>query len=214
MKVKVRIDSVYVPDEALLVDTLLSLTGAPQDALIVEEQQPKKHYHVFLDETKSLPTIRNKLRTVLQIPDSKKNNAYSVSDKHDNWPGYKAYLVKQDDTRIVYNKTYNVAELKTYYGEVSSKNINGKKTRLEEFEKFIENEEWETSYDIAKLVCKWYRAKKQIYHKADMARIVQTVYYNSKNPDHLNQFHVQIVEEAQIPGKYYNTGLQIELQTL
>jgi hypothetical protein len=196
MKVKVRIDSVYVPDEALLVDTLLSVSGAPQDALIVEEQQPKKHYHIFLDETKSLPTIRNKLKEVLQIPESKKNNAYSVSDKHNNWPGYIAYLVKQDDTRIVYNKTYNVAELKTYYGEVSSKNINAKKTRIEEFEKYIEDKEWETPVDLAKLVRKWYWSKKQTFHKADMARIVQTIWYG--NYQNVCVFDEQIVQEADI----------------
>lgn len=196
MPTKVRIDSKYVPDEAQLVDTLLSLTKAPQNALIVEEITPKQHYHIYLEDTPSLPTVRTRIKEVLQIPDSKKHNAYSVNDKHNNWPGYRAYLVKQEDTRIVYNQTYDISELKSYYGEVSSKNIEGKKTHIEEFEKYIENKKWETPLDLATLVRKWYWSRKKTFHKADMARIVQTIWYG--NREYTCVFDEQIVQEADI----------------
>ena len=222
---KMRITSQYVQDEVRLVEFLKKQTVNPDTMILVEEVSEKgtKHYHAYLQDTPSPPTLRQLLKEFLQIPfDSKaKHTAYSINDKHHNWPGYIGYLFKDIEhpefpTRVVYNEKYTPEEQRSYYTSVSCKNScvgepkgsKGSYTRVQQFRIFIKDKHWESALDLARLVRKWYWSNQQLYNKAEMARMVQTIYYN--NEETITLLDKQITDEAEI--ELSDTDLHISTQ--
>lgn len=224
---KIRITSEYVKDEMRLVEFLKKQTVNPSEMVLVEEVSEKgvKHYHAYLQDTPSPPTLRQLLKEHLKIPyESKaKHTAYSVNDKHHNWPGYIGYLFKDIEhpefpTRIVYNEKHSPEEQRSYYASVSCKDScvgepkgsKGSWSRVQQFRIFIKDKHWETALDLARLVRKWYWHNQQLYNKAEMARMVQTIYYN--DDDKHTILDSQILDEAEIQLCDYDLQTKCEIE--
>lgn len=197
MPIKIRITKCNL-SETELISTILSFTKNPDKAIIVKEHIPYDHYHVYLEDSLSCPTIRNRLSKICV---TKNNDSYSVSENHTDWKGYMGYLVKHENTTILHCN-FNIQELRDYYLEKSK--TKKKYTEYSEIYSWVMSK-CETdsrtprtpdSRTIAKKVCEFYLEKQKILHKAHIAQIVQTIYYQNKGNN--ERFITSILEEADL----------------
>jgi len=213
MPLKIRISKLSIPEEQL-VPTILSFTKNPDESLIVQEHEPKDHYHVYLaDPCLTAPTVR--LRLAAMCP-TKNNDSYSVSASTSDWLGYQGYLVKYEDTTILHQGNLNVDELRDYYKKVSTSPDTQKRTEYTGIFNFV-MEQIDTANtgkhisarDITVAVIKYYQKEQKIFHKAHMAQLVNTIYYQLQ-PEN-SSFVEQILLEAQLPADV-STNQQLEFQ--
>lgn len=195
MPTKIRITKINL-DDSEVVKLILSFTKDPDTAIIVKEHQPKDHYHAYLEQSLSLPTIRTRLA---QVCPTKNNDSYSVSTNHTDWKGYKGYLFKHEDTTVLHS-FYDEGELRSYYDEVSNKTDKVKKyTEYTSIYNFVV-EHLPDDYDlrvITKLIMKWYINHQRVFHKAHIAQLLNTIYYQlSEETD--ESFITSVLEEANI----------------
>lgn len=199
MPLKVRVSKVNLTDEEF-VDFILALTTNPDTCIIVKEHTPKDHYHVYMEDCYSAPTVRDRLQKVCP---TKGNDSYSVSDKHSDWLGYKGYLVKYENTTILHCK-FDIEELREYYE--SQKYKSSKFKRRTEFTKIINYVIAKCDPDsadlrtITKLILEFYLEEQKIFNKAHIAQILNTIWYQFHPEDESYIDHV--LEEANIRTQY------------
>jgi hypothetical protein len=194
------VTKVNLSDEEF-VELILSFTTNPDTAIVVKEHTPKDHYHCYVEDCFTPPTIRDRLGKVCP---TKNNDSYSVSDKHHDWLGYKGYLVKYEDTTILHCN-YDVEELKSYYESQAVKS-----------EKFKRRTEYTKIYNyvmanipdgppdlrtIAKMICEFYIEEQKIFNKYNMAQILNTIWYQI-NDSKDESFLDSMLEEANIRTQY------------
>lgn len=178
MPTKIRITDTTLNDEDL-VKLILSFTDSPDLAIIVKEHTPKTHYHVYLEDGYTPPTIRQRLRGVC----SGGNKSFSVSTNHSDWKGYKGYLFKHSDTEILHSN-YDENDLKEYYISKSSKSQ--QYTDYTKIKNWIESRglcNYNDPRSITKNVLKYYLEEHKIFNKAHIAQIVQTIYFEKHQDD-------------------------------
>lgn len=198
MPCKIRVSKITI-DEKSLIKLFLSFTTNPHTAIIVKEHIPKDHYHVYIDDCLTPPTIRERLSHVCP---TKGNDSYSVSATHSDWKGYQGYLVKYDDTTILHCE-YDIKELKDYY---ESQCLNSGKVKRTDYTKILNFIVAKTDPDSAdlrtltKLILKFYLEEQKIFNKAHIAQILNTLWY---------QFHPydesiidNVLDEANIRTQY------------
>lgn len=192
MPVKIRITKCNLTDDEL-VTTILSFTKNPDVAIIVKEHTPCDHYHVYLEDCLTCPTIRTRLA---KICPTKNNDSYSVSDNHSDWKGYRGYLFKHEDTTILHCN-YDIEELRGYYQEKSkTKKYYTEYSEIYGYVMANCGTDLPDSRTIAKNVCNYYLEKQKILHKAHIAQIVQTIYFQNKGNN--ERFITAILEEADL----------------
>lgn len=197
MPCKIRISDINL-DKSTLVTLLLSFTRKPDTMLLVQEHDPKDHYHVYLSDNVSLPTIRTKLK---KHTPTANNDSYSVSGTHSDWQGYIGYLFKHEETTVIYNKMYDVESCRQYYKTQST--TFRKKTDYTIIFNFVEKDLScnYSVYNIVKSVLKFYLKEQKIFHKAHIAQIVNTIYYQLHPDD--ESFLNSVLEEANIKQTNY-----------
>jgi len=179
-KLKVRITSINVSEEQM-VQTLLSLTNTPDTAIVVQEKGKKTaHYHAYLENfNRGTEDMRKAVRDITQTGG---NKGYSFGTKHHNWDGYKAYLFKEDEVRILHN-LYDPEEMKRYYIKVS--NPHSKKScEYNDIYKFVMEKLGSTPPKprlITRYICDYYLEHSKIFHKAHQSQILRTIWYSLGN---------------------------------
>lgn len=198
MPCKVRVTKVNLSDEEF-VDYILSFTTNPDTAIIVKEHTPKDHYHCYLEDCLTPPTIRERLQKVCP---TKGNDSYSVSDKHSDWKGYKGYLVKYDNTTILHCN-YDIEEIREYYESQSAKSDKFKRrTEYTQIFNYVVAQSPTDSPDprtITKLIMKFYIENQKIFNKAHIAQILNTIWYQMNEDE---SFVDQVLEEANIRSQW------------
>lgn len=192
MPCKIRVSKVNLSDEEF-TDFVLSLTTNPDTAIVVKEHKPKDHYHCYLEDCVTPPTIRERLS---KICPTKGNDSYSVSTNHSDWKGYQGYLVKYEDTTILHCN-YDIQKIKSYYESQSTKvKIRTEYTKIYNYvmgESPVDSPDPRT---ITKLVLKFYLEEQKIFNKAHIAQIVNTIYYQLNEDS--ERFISQVLEEADL----------------
>lgn len=189
MQLKIRISEITVSEEDL-VKQILSFSNS-DTALIVQELDPKAHYHMYVDTIITIPTVRERLKEIL--PPKPGNKEYSISATHHDWDVYIGYLFKHDNTRIIHNKKYDKEEYLQKYNEYKK---DGEKVYNEtkKIKDYVIDMGAKTPREIGKLVMKYYIANNKMFHKANMGALVNTI-YSQLNPDD-ETFLTQMLEEA------------------
>jgi len=176
MPCKIRVTKVNLSEEEF-TQFVLSLTTNPDEAIIVQEHTPKDHYHVYLEDCLTPPTIRERLQKVCP---TKGNDSYSVNDKHHDWLGYKGYLFKNEDTTVLHCKK-DVAQLREYYESQSAKSEKYKRrTEYTKIFNFVMAKMDADSADpriMVKLILEFYIEEQKIFNKAHIAQILNTLWY-------------------------------------
>ncbi len=199
MPVKIRVTNIDFTDEQF-IDLILSFTKQPDLAIIVKEHHPKDHYHVYLDsDSFSVPTIRKRLSEVCS---TKNNDSYSVSTHHTDWKGYQGYLLKHEDTTILHCY-YNIDELREYYNkQVSKSKHSQKRTEYLAIYNFVSDQVPEmerTPRTVAKSILQFYLKEQKIFHKAHIAQILQTIWYQMNPLDEWRTHYTStILGEAEL----------------
>lgn len=195
MPCKVRVTKINLTDDEF-VKFILSLTTNPDTAIIVKEHTPKDHYHCYLEDCLTPPTIRDRLQKVCP---TKGNDSYSVSNNHTDWKGYQGYLVKYEDTTILHCY-YDIDEIRSYYESQAAKSDKFK--RRTEYTKIYNYVVAESPVDkpdprtITKLIMKFYIEEQKIFNKAHIAQILNTIWYQLNDQD--ESFIESVLEEANI----------------
>lgn len=201
MPLKVRVSKVNLSDQEF-VDFILALTTNPDNCIIVKEHTPKDHYHVYLEDCYSAPTVRDRLQKVCP---TKGNDSYSVSDKHTDWLGYKGYLVKYENTTILHCK-FDIEELREYYESQKCKSSKFKKrTEFTKILNFVTAKMDADSADpgprnITKLILQFYIEEQKIFNKAHIGQILNTIWYLLHPED--DSYIELVLEEANIRSQY------------
>ena len=204
MPCKVRVSKIGLSDIEF-VTLILSFTTNPDKCIIVKEHTPKDHYHCYLEDCLTPPTIRDRLGKVCP---TKNNDSYSVSTNHTDWLGYKGYLVKYEDTTVLHCKE-DVEKLREYYESKSTKvKVRTEYTKIYNY--VSANSDEPDVRDICKLVMKFYLAEQKIFHKAHMAQIVNTIYYQMY-PEK-EDFLQSLLEECNI--RTQNFGKRVTTQSV
>jgi len=208
MQLKIRITETTVSEEDL-VKHILSFSNH-KTALIVQEQDPKPHYHMYVDTIITIPTVRERLKEIL--PEKSGNKEYSISATHHDWDVYIGYLFKYESTRILHNN-YDREE---YLQKYNDHKKDGEKVYNEtkKIKDFVIDQGARTPYEIGKLVMKYYTQHNKMFHKANMGALVNTI-YSQLNPDN-DTFLINMLDEAGLPhsGETTQEQLQIENQQL
>jgi len=206
MPLHLRLDKEALNSNANLVSTVVKWVKDPSQLLIVQEQQSTKtqgpckpHYHIYIpDGHLSVPTIRTRIRDMCSeiCKTTKKHNYYRIETVKITELALQGYCLKFPDNIVVYQGSeVDTEAAKEEYGKKSkSKKVNGQNTRLE-IEKYLEDKTYNSPVELARLVRKYYDKQNKIYHKAEMAKIVQTMWYKDK--DEITSFDEQVCEEAQ-----------------
>lgn len=92
MEYKLRVTE--IDDEESLTEWIQKHTSY----ILVKEHNPKIHYHAYFITDQKEDTLRKQLQKLLQ---GKGNKVYSLSNKHENWPGYIGYCLKHEDTEVL-----------------------------------------------------------------------------------------------------------------
>lgn len=92
---KIRVDD---PDD-VFGDKLKVFIGKFNSHLLVQETQPKIHYHMYLLTDVTHDALRARLK--VSIPSLEGNKSYSMSNKHSDWPGYIGYCLKYENTKVI-----------------------------------------------------------------------------------------------------------------
>lgn len=200
---KIRIDCQYLKEKDDLSLTLYIKSFScnfESTAMIVRERQPKDHLHMFILSKLTDKTIRKKIDYLLT---ERGNKSKSVSDKHDNWAGYRGYLLKHKDTEILHLGTnYNQEDLKNYYLKVS-KSVEFKKNSslITVADSYLKKEgiEWETVHQLTQAVVLFYAHHHKLIHKARIGQLVETLYI-LKYPARTSEICNEIIN--------YHTGLR------
>lgn len=198
MPCKIRVSKITISEEEL-VKLFLSFTTNPQTAIIVKEHIPKDHYHVYLEDCLSPPTIRERLRLVCP---TKGNDSYSVSTSHSDWKGYQGYLLKYDDTTVLYCKQ-DIEELREYYESQSTNPKSGKRTDYTKILNYVVAKTDPDSADsrtLAKLLLQFYIEEQKIFNKAHIAQILNTLWFQFHPSD--EGFIDTVLEEANLRTQY------------
>lgn len=192
MPCKIRVSKINLNDEEF-VSLILSFTATPATAIIVKEHTPADHYHCYLDDCFTPPTIRSRLADVCP---TKNNDSYSVSTTHNDWKLYKGYLLKYDGTTILHCKE-DVEDLRKYYESKSPKKARVYTEYSRMFNYVSLNVcDKPTAKDIAKSVMSFYHQEQKIFHKAHIAQIVNTIYHQIYPED--ESFLNSVLEESNI----------------
>ncbi len=188
MQLKIRITETTVSEEDL-VKHILSFSN-PATALMVQEQDPKPHYHMYVDTIITIPTVRERLKEVL--PPKPGNKEYSISATHHDWDVYIGYLFKYESTRIIHNN-YDREEYLRKYNAIKK---DGEKVYNEtkKIKDYVIDMGAETPREIGKAVMKYYTQHNKMFHKANMGALVNTI-YSQLNPED-ETFLTQMLEEA------------------
>lgn len=67
--------------------------------LVVQEQEPKIHYHMFIMTDITHPAIGARLKKAM--PNLSGNKDFSIGSKHHDWEGYIGYCLKMPNTKII-----------------------------------------------------------------------------------------------------------------
>jgi hypothetical protein len=129
---------------------------------------------------------------------SKKHNYYRIEECKITQLAIQGYCLKFPDNEILYiGSEVDTDAAKEEYNKKSqnTKKINGQNTRLE-IERYLEGKVYNTPVELARLIRQYYDKQHKIYHKAEMAKIVQTMWY--KDRDEITAFDEQVCEEAQV----------------
>lgn len=197
MPCKIRVSKITISEEEL-IKLFLSFTTNPHSAVIVKEHIPKDHYHVYLDECLSPPTIRARLQMVCP---TKGNDSYSVSTTHTDWKGYQGYLLKYDDTTVLHCHQ-DIQELKEYYESQSKSSKSSKRTDYTKIYNYViakSEADLRTREDpkvITKLILEFYIEEQKIFNKAHIAQILNTLWFQFHPSD--EGFIDTVLEEANI----------------
>lgn len=92
---KIRVDDL----DNVLEDKVKVFIGKFNSHLLVQETNPKIHYHMYLLTDIQHDGLRARLKTA--IPGLVGNKSYSISNKHSDWPGYIGYCLKYENTKII-----------------------------------------------------------------------------------------------------------------
>lgn len=195
MPCKIRVSNINLDDEQF-VEFIHTLTRTPNTAIVVKEHTPKDHYHVYLEDNLSLPTIRKKLAE--NCP-TKNNDSYSVSDKHDDWEGYKSYLFKYPETTILYCNEDVEKYRELYKLKSSTFQKYTEYTRIYRYVMDLHSPKLPklpNPKEIVKYVIQYYLKEGKIFHKAHIAQIVHTIYY--QNNQNSERYILSVLEEADL----------------
>lgn len=92
---KIRVDD--KDDE--YADKLKSFIGQFNSHLLVQELDPKIHYHMYLVTDLTHAGLRARLKN--SIPQLEGNKSYAIASKHHDWVGYIGYCLKQKTTKVI-----------------------------------------------------------------------------------------------------------------
>ena len=92
---KLRVDD----HDDLYMDNLKQFIAKFNTHVLVQEHNPKRHYHAFLQTDLSHAGLRARLKK--HVPSLEGNKSYSISSTHHDWDFYIGYLFKHDDTDLV-----------------------------------------------------------------------------------------------------------------
>lgn len=220
MPLHLRLDKDALNSSANLVSTVVKWVKDPSQLLVVQEQRSSKssppgdptkpHYHIYIpDEHLSTPTIRTRIREMCSeiAKTSKKHNYYRIEEVKITQLAMQGYCFKFPDNEVLYQGSeVDVEAAKEEYKKKSTtpNKVRGQNTRTE-IENFLHGKVYNTPVELARLIRKYYDKHNKIYHKAEMAKIVQTMWY--KDRDEITSFDEQVCEEAQC-----TTGKIEELQ--
>ena len=203
MPCKIRVSKISLTDDEF-VQLILSFTSNGDTAIIVKEHTPKDHYHCYLEDCLTPPTIRDRLSKVCP---TKNNDSYSVSTNHSDWLGYKGYLVKYENTTVLHCKE-DIQKLREYYESKSTKvKIRTEYTKIYNYVVANSPDDTPDPRTICKLVMKFYLEEQKIFHKAHMAQIVNTIYYqmNPEDESFINSLMEEVDIRTQNMGKKVTT---------
>jgi hypothetical protein len=196
MPVKLRLDVDFLKPDINIADELLKLTDTPDSALIVREIHPKNHIHAYLDANLTCKPIRLIIRRMLVdgLPTPIISKKFSVNDVHSDWKGYKGYILKMEDSEIVYaGADVDVDELREYYKDVSKKN----KSKKIMTDVLPHVEEGLSELGVYRSVCDYYLVNDMVMCKANINKIVQTILYR-RDASFRNRMHLQMAREIEI----------------
>lgn len=212
MQLKIRITEITVSEEEL-VKHILSFSKH-DTAVIVQELDPKPHYHMYVDTIITIPTVRNRIKEIL--PPDPGNKQYSISDTHHDWDVYIGYLFKHENSRILHNN-YDIDEYRQkYLAHKKEDKIYNETKRIKDY---VINAGATTPRDICKHIIKYYIENNKMFHKANMGALVNTIYTQLNPTDEM--FLRQVMEEAgfenpdQHDSRYYrqeNEELRMRLK--
>lgn len=85
--------------------------------LLVQEREPKIHYHGYFISDKTTSAHRQQLQKLCPI--AKGNKGHSFAENHHDWPFYIGYCLKQPTTEIISHQglEHDLDHYKEYYLE-------------------------------------------------------------------------------------------------
>lgn len=134
---KIRVDD----KDDVYADRLKVFIGRFNCHLLVQEQEPKIHYHMYLTTDITHAGVRARLKE--SIPTLEGNKSYAIASKHHDWQGYIGYCLKQPTTKIISHQGLDLTldSYKEYYETQVQEAESIKKKRKDEDRK---NPVWET----------------------------------------------------------------------
>jgi len=203
MKTKVRITH-YMVSKEKIVETLLSISDN-DTAVIVEEHNPDDHIHAYIDTIVSIPTLRTRLRQIAEVG----NKGYSIGTAHHDWDVYIGYLFKHEDTTVLYQpEGFEVQYYKDKYANHQKEDKKYEET--DKIVRYVESVKHDEPRDIARAICDYYSKNNKPFHKANMAMLVNMIWYKYGNED---CFLNNLLRETGIEGEVeYDKDYKIMIQ--
>lgn len=125
---KIRVDD----PENVYEGILKVFIGKFNSHLLVQESNPKIHYHMYLLTDLQHDGLRARLKKA--IPALVGNKSYSICNKHSDWPGYIGYCLKYENTKVISHQglDQSLDSYRQYYVEAVAEAENHRVERREQ----------------------------------------------------------------------------------